>query len=64
MLKTESRRKWPKKKTRSIDWSANTYKKTSYPLKRMMNFWRGQSMHEDKGGSFNLDLYLDYLENI
>ena len=26
-----------------------------------VRWWRNQSMHEDKGGSFNLELYLDYL---
>jgi hypothetical protein len=27
-----------------------------------MLWWREQSIEEDKGGSFNLELYLDYLE--
>jgi hypothetical protein len=27
-----------------------------------MLWWREQSCEGDKGGSFNLDLYLDYLE--
>jgi hypothetical protein len=26
-----------------------------------MNWWREQSVEGDKGGSFNLELYLDYL---
>ena len=28
-----------------------------------MNWWREQSVEGDKGGSFNLNLYLDYLDN-
>ena len=27
-----------------------------------MLWWREQSIEEDKGGSFNLELYLDYLD--
>ena len=26
-----------------------------------VRWWREQSSHQDKGGSFNLELYLDYL---
>lgn len=26
-----------------------------------VRWWRNQSSHQDKGGSFNLELYLDYL---
>jgi hypothetical protein len=26
-----------------------------------VRWWRNQSIHEDKGGNFNLELYLDYL---
>ena len=26
-----------------------------------VRWWRNQSIQEDKGGSFNLQLYLDYL---
>lgn len=40
----------------------NKYTYTTYNLKRKMLWWRGQSIEEDKGGSFNLELYLDYLE--
>ena len=40
----------------------NEYTYTTYSLKRKMLWWRGQSLEEDKGGSFNLELYLDYLE--
>ena len=41
----------------------NQFTKTTFSLKRKMNWWREQSCEGDKGGSFNLDLYLDYLEN-
>lgn len=40
----------------------NEYTYTTYSLKRKMLWWREQSLEEDKGGSFNLELYLDYLE--
>ena len=40
----------------------NQYTYTTYSLKRKMLWWREQSMEEDKGGSFNLELYLDYLD--
>lgn len=41
----------------------NQFTQTTFSLKRKMNWWREQSVEGDKGGSFNLDLYLDYLEN-
>jgi hypothetical protein len=40
----------------------NKYTYTTYSLKRKMLWWREQSIEEDKGGSFNLELYLDYLD--
>jgi hypothetical protein len=40
----------------------NKYTYTTFSLKRKMNWWREQSIENDKGGSFNLELYLDYLE--
>ncbi len=40
----------------------NKYTYTTYSLKRKMQWWREQSIEEDKGGSFNLELYLDYLD--
>jgi hypothetical protein len=40
----------------------NQYTYTTYSLKRKMLWWREQSIEEDKGGSFNLELYLDYLD--
>jgi hypothetical protein len=40
----------------------NNYTYTTYSLKRKMLWWREQSTEGDKGGSFNLELYLDYLE--
>jgi hypothetical protein len=33
-------------------------------IARMMKFWKSQSSENDKGGSFNLTLYLDYLNVI
>lgn len=41
----------------------NQFTQTTFSLKRKMNWWREQSVEGDKGGSFNLELYLDYLEN-
>jgi hypothetical protein len=41
----------------------NTFTQTTFSLKRKMNWWREQSVEGDKGGSFNLNLYLDYLDN-
>jgi hypothetical protein len=29
-----------------------------------ISFWKGKSVKQDKGGSFNLDLYLSYLQAI
>ena len=29
-----------------------------------IRFWKGKSVKEDKGGTFNLDLYLAYLQAI
>jgi len=29
-----------------------------------MSFWKGKSVKQDKGGSFNLNLYLSYLQAI
>jgi hypothetical protein len=40
----------------------NSYTYTTFSLKRKMLWWREQSTEGDKGGSFNLELYLDYLE--
>jgi hypothetical protein len=40
----------------------NQFTQTTFSLKRKMNWWREQSSEGDKGGSFNLELYLDYLE--
>ena len=41
----------------------NEFTQTTFSLKRKMNWWREQSVEGDKGGTFNLDLYLDYLDN-
>jgi hypothetical protein len=47
----------------------NNIKINNYiPLKpniaRMKRWWKNQSVHNDKGGSFNVSLYLDYLNAI
>ena len=39
----------------------NEFTPTTFSLKRKMLWWREQSSIDDKGGSFNLELYLDYL---
>ena len=39
----------------------NQFTPTTFSLKRKMLWWREQSSIDDKGGSFNLELYLDYL---
>jgi hypothetical protein len=39
----------------------NQFIPTTFSLKRKMDWWRNQSIDQDKGGSFNLELYLDYL---
>lgn len=39
----------------------NVFIPTTYSLKRKMDWWRNKITDEDKGGSFNLELYLDYL---
>ena len=48
---------------KSIKTQENEFTQTTFSLKRKMNWWREQSVEGDKGGSFNLNLYLDYLEN-
>jgi hypothetical protein len=40
----------------------NTFTPVRYPIVRIMNFWKNKSSNEDKGGSFNLKLYLDFCE--
>ncbi len=40
----------------------NIFIPTSFSIKRKMQWWRNQSCQDDKGGSFDLDLYLAYLE--
>jgi len=51
-----------KEMKKSIKTQENEFTQTTFSLKRKMNWWREQSSEGDKGGSFNLDLYLDYLE--
>ena len=45
----------------NMETNENTFIPTTFSLKRKMQWWRDQSCDGDKGGSFNLDLYLDYL---
>lgn len=33
-------------------------------IERMKRWWIGQSVHNDKGGNFNVNLYIDYLNAI
>jgi hypothetical protein len=40
----------------------NQFIQTTFSIKRKMLWWREQSTEGDKGGSFNLELYLDYLD--
>jgi len=44
-----------------METTENTFTQTTFSLKRKMLWWREQSCEGDKGGSFNLELYLDYL---
>ena len=45
----------------NMETNENTLIPTTFSLKRKMQWWREQSSIDDKGGSFNLELYLDYL---
>ena len=45
----------------NMETTENTFTPTTFSLKRKMQWWREQSCDGDKGGSFNLELYLDYL---
>ena len=45
----------------NMETNENTFTPTTFSLKRKMQWWREQSCDGDKGGSFNLELYLDYL---
>jgi hypothetical protein len=45
----------------NMETTENTFIPTTFSLKRKMQWWREQSCDGDKGGSFNLELYLDYL---
>jgi len=45
----------------NMETNENTFIPTTFSLKRKMQWWREQSCDGDKGGSFNLELYLDYL---
>jgi hypothetical protein len=40
----------------------NEFTPLNYPLVRRMHWWRMKSFNEDKGGSFNVELYLSYCE--
>lgn len=43
----------------------NTFTPVTPNIMKCMRFWRNQSLTDckDKGGSFNLELYLDYLSH-
>ena len=45
----------------NMETNENQFTPTTFSLKRKMQWWREQSSTDDKGGSFNLELYLDYL---
>jgi hypothetical protein len=45
----------------NMETNENTFTPTTFSLKRKMQWWREKSSIDDKGGSFNLELYLDYL---
>ena len=57
-LNMETITKLVKSQTATTD---NKFTPTTFSLKRKMLWWREQSSIDDKGGSFNLELYLDYL---
>jgi hypothetical protein len=40
----------------------NEFIPLNYPLVRRIQWWRMKSMNEDKGGSFDVQLYLQYCE--
>ena len=42
----------------------NTYIPVKPHIARIQRWWKNQSIHDDKGGSFNVTLYLDYLNAI
>jgi hypothetical protein len=42
----------------------NNYIPLKPNIARMKRWWKNQSVHNDKGGSFNVSLYLDYLNAI
>ena len=44
-----------------METNENQFTPTTFSLKRKMQWWRDKSSTDDKGGSFNLELYLDYL---
>ena len=45
----------------NMETNENQFTPTTFSLKRKMQWWRDKSSTDDKGGSFNLELYLDYL---
>jgi hypothetical protein len=45
----------------NMETNENQFIPTTFSLKRKMQWWRDKSSTDDKGGSFNLELYLDYL---
>ena len=41
-----------------------TPKPTHFSLQAKMDWWKNKKSEGDKGGSFNLQLYLDYLSSL
>lgn len=50
-----------KEMKKAIKQQENTFTPIRPNVMNCVRWWRNQSMHEDKGGSFNIELYLDYL---
>jgi hypothetical protein len=51
----------PKKMKKEIKIQENEFTPIRPNVMNCVRWWRNQSVHEDKGGNFNLQLYLDYL---
>jgi hypothetical protein len=50
------------KNTKMKKQKENEFIPLNYPLVRKIHWWRKQSMQEDKGGSFDVQLYMQYCE--
>lgn len=51
----------PKKMKKEIKIQENEFTPIRPNVMNCVRWWRNQSVKEDKGGSFNISLYLDYL---